>query len=109
VAETREAAADGAAAVEVDYEPLPVVVDPFKALSDDAPILREDREQRSNHIFHWEAGDRDRAEAALAESEVVIRQDIRFQRVHPAPLEPCGCVADYNKGTGKLTLYVTSQ
>ncbi len=109
VAETREAAADGAAAVEVDYEPLPPVVDPFKALEPDAPVLREDRETRTNHIWHWESGDRAATEEALRNADVVIRQDIRFQRVHPAPLEPCGCIADYDPVTGRLTLYVTSQ
>ncbi len=109
VAETREAAQDGAFAVEVDYEPLPPVVDPFKALEADAPILREDRETRSNHIWHWESGDRSAAEEALRKSDVVMREQIRFQRVHPAPLEPCGCIADYDPVTGRLTLYVTSQ
>ncbi len=109
VAETREAAADGAAAVEVDYEPLPPVVDPFKALEPDAPVLREDRQTRTNHIWHWESGDRAATEEALRNADVVIRQDIRFQRVHPAPLEPCGCIADYDPVTGRLTLYVTSQ
>lgn len=109
VAETREAAYDGAHAVEVEYEPLPVVVDPFAALRPDAPVLREDREQKTNHIWHWEVGDREGTEAALRSAEVVVKQDVRFQRVHPAPLEPCGCIADYNRGTGRLTLYVTSQ
>src|SRR6201987_3870204 len=42
VAETREAAADGADLVEVDYEALPVVIDPFKAMAPDAPVFRED-------------------------------------------------------------------
>jgi carbon-monoxide dehydrogenase large subunit len=109
VAERREAAQDGAAAVEVDYEPLPPVVDPFRALEADAPVLREDRETKTNHIWHWESGDRTATEEALRSSEVVIREHIRFQRVHPAPLEPCGCIADYDPVTGRLTLYVTSQ
>ncbi|SNB66475.1 aerobic carbon-monoxide dehydrogenase large subunit [Thermoflexus hugenholtzii] len=109
VGETREAAVDGAQAVEVDYEPLPVVVDPFRALEPDAPVLREDREQKTNHIWHWEVGDREATEEALRRSDVVIRERIRFQRVHPAPLEPCGCIADFDRITGRLTLYVTSQ
>ena len=111
VAETREAAFDGAHALAqvVEYEPLPVVVDPFKALEPDAPILREDREQKTNHIWHWEVGDRDRTERAFAEAEVVVRQEVYYPRVHPAPLEPCGCIADYNKATERLTFYVTSQ
>ncbi|QWK10683.1 MAG: carbon-monoxide dehydrogenase large subunit [Thermoflexus hugenholtzii] len=109
VGETREAAVDGAQAVEVDYDPLPVVVDPFRALEPDAPVLREDREQKTNHIWHWEVGDREATEEALRRSDVVIRERIRFQRVHPAPLEPCGCIADFDRITGRLTLYVTSQ
>jgi carbon-monoxide dehydrogenase large subunit len=84
-------------------------VDPFRALEPDAPVLREDREQKTNHIWHWEVGDREATEEALRRSDVVIRERIRFQRVHPAPLEPCGCIADFDRITGRLTLYVTSQ
>src|SRR5215471_5058105 len=58
VAEDRYTAADAAELVEVDYEDLPVLVDPHRALDADAPILREDREEKTNHIFHWEVGDR---------------------------------------------------
>jgi carbon-monoxide dehydrogenase large subunit len=54
-------------------------------------------------------GDREATEEALRRSDVVIRERIRFQRVHPAPLEPCGCIADFDRITGRLTLYVTSQ
>ncbi len=109
VAETREAAADGAAAVEVTYEPLPVVVDPYQAAEPDAPVLRDDREQRNNHIFTWNVGDEDGTDRALAESEVVVTQKMTYQRCHPAPIEPCGCVADMNPATNKLTFYMTSQ
>ncbi|MDE3838912.1 carbon-monoxide dehydrogenase large subunit [Bacillus methanolicus] len=109
VAETRAQAEDALQLIEVDYESLPVVVDPFKALEPDAPILREDREKKSNHIWHWESGDREETETVFREAPVVVKQDIRFQRVHPSPLEPCGCVADHNTATGKLTFYVTSQ
>ena len=109
VAQTREAAADGAAAVQVEYEPLPAVVDPFAAMAPDAPVLREDREQRSNHIWHWEVGDAQATDRALRESPVIVTQNVRFQRIHPSPLEPCGCIADFNPGTGRLTFYVTSQ
>ena len=59
VATDRYSAADGVELVEVEYEPLPVVVDPHKATDPDAPIIRDDKEgQNSNHIFHWEAGDK---------------------------------------------------
>jgi carbon-monoxide dehydrogenase large subunit len=109
VAETRAQAEDAAQLIEIDYEPLPVVVDPFKALEPDAPILRDDREKKSNHIFHWEAGDREETEAIFRDAPVVVSQKVRFPRVHPAPLEPCGCVSEYDTATGRLTVYVTSQ
>src|SRR5256885_6682942 len=114
VATSRYAAADGAAAVEVDYEPLQVVVDPKKALEPDAPLLRPDKKdkQPTNQIWHWETGDRAGTDAAFAEAAangVVVRQDMYIPRIHPAPIETCGCVADYHKATGKLTVWLTSQ
>ena len=109
VAEGRYSAMDGAEAVEVDYEELPALVDPHKSCDPDAPILREDREEKSNHIFHWEVGDKDATARSLAEAPVTARVDAIFQRCHPAPLETCGCVADFDKITGKLTVWLTSQ
>src|SRR5438552_3669638 len=114
VATNRYAAADGAAAVEVDYEPLQVVVDPKKALEPDAPLLRPDKKdkQPTNQIYHWETGERTETDADFAEAEasgVVVKQDMFIPRIHPAPIETCGCVADYNKTTGKLTVWLTSQ
>ncbi len=109
VAESRFAAADGAAAVRVDYEELPVVVDPHAALEKDAPVLREDRDEKSNHIFHWEAGDRDATDAIFDASDVVVTQDMVYQRCHPAPLECCACVADWDAVNEKMTIYMTSQ
>ena len=109
VAEDRYAAADAAELVEVDYEELPVLVDPHKARDADAPILREDREEKSNHIFHWEVGDRDATEKIFQEAAVTSKVDAVFQRCHPAPLECCGCVADFNTATNRLTIWLTSQ
>ena len=106
-AETREAAADGAEAVEVDYEPLPVVSDPSTAKTDKV-ILRPDREKHTNHIFHWEVGDKDATTKALAASPKRVSQHVYFQRCHPAPLEPCGCVAFFD-AMGRLQFHVTSQ
>ena len=103
VATDRYAAADGCEAVEVEYEELPVVVDPFKALEDDAPVLREDLEgkmegahgprKHHNHIFTWEAGEKEATEQVLDSAEVVAEEMVYYHRTHPCPLEPCGCVA----------------
>ncbi len=110
IATDRYIAADGVEAVEVEYEPLPVVVDPKKALDADAPILRTDKEgKKDNHIFHWEAGDRAGTDRAFAEADVVVKQDVYIPRIHVASIETCGCVADFNKTDGKLTVYMTTQ
>jgi aerobic carbon-monoxide dehydrogenase large subunit len=109
VAEDRYTVADATELVEVDYEDLPVLVDPHRALDADAPILREDREEKTNHIFHWEVGDRKATDSVLQSAPVKAKVDAFFPRCHPAPLETCGCVSDYNSATGKLTVWVTSQ
>jgi len=109
VAEDRYVAADAAELIEIDYEELPVLLDPHQALDPAAPILREDREEKTNHIFHWEVGDKEATEKAFQSSPVKTTLDAVFQRCHPAPLETCGCVADYNPATAKLTVWETSQ
>ena len=107
VATSRYAAADGVAAVEVDYEPLPVVVNPFKALEPGATKVREDKE--SNHIWHWEVGDKEATEKDFKAADVTVEQDIYIPRIHVASIETCGCVASWDKVEGRLTLYMTSQ
>lgn len=110
VATSRYAAADGVEKVEVDYEELPVVVDPFEALKPDAPVLRTDKEgQTDNHIWHWEAGDREATDRALEESDVVVRQRMHIPRIHVASIETCGCIADYDRAQNHLTVYMTTQ
>src|SRR6202046_3247911 len=109
VAEDRYTAADAAELVEVEYEELPVLVDPHKALEPDAPLLREDREQKNNHIFHWEVGDRQATEQVFQKAPVKASVHAFFPRCHPAPLETCGCVADFSRATERLTVYMTSQ
>ena len=104
----RYAAADGVAAVEVDYEPLPVVVDPFKALEPGAPVLRTDKGKKDNHIWHWEVGDKTATEKALKDSAVVIREKIYIPRIHVSSIETCGCVAQVD-AMGKLTVWMTTQ
>jgi carbon-monoxide dehydrogenase large subunit len=111
VATSRYAAADGVAAVLVDYEPLPVVIDPKKSLEPGAPVLRPDRgeDKQTNHIWHWESGDKDAAQAALDAAEVKVSEDIYIPRIHVASIETCGCVADWDAVRGQLTLHMTTQ
>src|SRR5438132_10556805 len=56
VATSRYAAADGVTAVQVEYEPLPPVIDPKQALQPDSPLVRPDKEKKTNHIWHREVG-----------------------------------------------------
>src|SRR5262245_37573755 len=111
IATSRYAAADGVAAVMVDYEPLPVIVDPKKSLDADAPVLRPDRgpDKANNHIWHWESGDKEKADAALAASEVRVAEDIYIPRIHVASIETCGCVADWDPVRQQLPLHMTTQ
>jgi carbon-monoxide dehydrogenase large subunit len=119
VADDRYVAADAAELVEVEYEELPVVVDPLKALEPDAPVIREDIRDRQtgahgarthpNHIFTWNVGDKDKTARAFDNADVTVRQDMLYPRVHPCPLETCGCVASFDKVRGDLTVYITSQ
>ena len=106
----RYSVADGIELVEVEYEPLPVVVDPHKATDPDAPIIRDDKEgQTSNHIWHWEEGDKQATEEIFKNSDVVLKEKIYIPRIHVASIETCGCVSEFDKATGQLTVWMTTQ
>ena len=110
VAEDRYSARDALELIEVDYEILDPVIDVRKALAPDAPVIRDDLEGKTdNHCFDWETGDEAATNAVFESAEVVTVADIVYPRVHPAPMETCGCVADFEKVDGKLTLWTTSQ
>ena len=110
VAEDRYSARDALELIDVQYDPLPPVVDARHALDPDAPVIRDDLEGKAdNHCFDWETGDAAATQAVFDRAEVVVSQDIVYPRVHPAPMETCGCVADYDRVSGKLTLWTTSQ
>src|SRR5918996_5979374 len=110
LATDRYIAADGVEAVEVEYEPLPVVVDPKKALLPDAPVLRTDKPGKTdNHIWHWEWGNRDETDKLFSEAEVTVKEDIYIPRIHVSSIETCGCVAHFDKVRGKLTVWMTTQ
>jgi aerobic carbon-monoxide dehydrogenase large subunit len=110
LATSRYAAADGAAAVEVQYDPLPVVVDPKKALEPGAPVLRTDKkDKKDNHIWHWEWGDKGATDRAFSEAAVTVKEDIYLPRIHVASIETCGCVAHFDKVNDKLTVWMTTQ
>src|SRR5262244_502075 len=84
IAEDRYIAADAVELVEVEYEPLPPLVDPFKSMAPDAPVLREDikdkldgahgKRKHPNHIFEWTVGDKAATDAVFASAPVTVKE-----------------------------------
>jgi aerobic carbon-monoxide dehydrogenase large subunit len=110
IAQDRYAARDALELIVVDYEPLPPVIDALTALDPGAPLVRDDVAGRAdNRIFDWTAGDKSATDAVFATADVVVGGDMVYPRSHPAPLETCGIVADWDAVAGKLTLWSTSQ
>jgi carbon-monoxide dehydrogenase large subunit len=110
IAEDKYAARDALDLIDVEYEALPPVMDARKALDEDAPVIRDDIEnKKDNHIFDWEAGDRALTDDVFAKADVVVSQEMLYPRVHPSPMETCGTVADMDPVTGKLKVWSTNQ
>jgi carbon-monoxide dehydrogenase large subunit len=108
VATERYIAADAIQHIVVEYEPLPAVVDPFEALKDEV-IVRDDKAEKTNHIWHWEAGSKDATDQVFDQAAKVVKQYMHIPRIHVSSIETCGMVADFSKITGKLRIYMTSQ
>ncbi len=103
-------ARDGVEAIIVDYEPLPPIVNPEQALAPDAALIRDDKvNQTNNVVFDWEVGDREGTDQVFANADMVSEIEMHYPRSHPSPIEACGSIADYDRSTSKLTVYMTSQ
>ena len=115
VAERLYQAHDALELIEVDYEPLPAVTDPEQAARADAPQLHakdiNGDDIEGNLAFHWTVagGDVDAAFAAAEAAGVIIKERILQQRLIPNAMETRGAVAQYNRATGELTLWNTTQ
>ena len=109
IGETRAAAEDGMHAVQVSYERLEPLVDAHRAVDDDAPLIRPDREQKDNHIWTWEAGNEDDTDKVFDEAEVIVSESMYIPRIHVSSIETCGCVASWDAVNEKLTVWMTSQ
>jgi aerobic carbon-monoxide dehydrogenase large subunit len=110
VAEDRYAARDALELIQVEYDILDPVIDARHALDPTAPVIRDDLEGKTdNHCFDWQTGDEAATEAVFAAADVVVSEDIVYPRVHPAPMETCGAVADFERIEGRLTLWSTTQ
>jgi aerobic carbon-monoxide dehydrogenase large subunit len=106
VANDRYLARDAAEAVEVDYEPLPVVVDVEQAFTDGATKVHEEFENNIAYYSPVSTGD---VERAFESAEVRISQRMVEQRLAPVPMETRAIVSQYNKGDGTLTVWNSTQ
>src|SRR5206468_3781953 len=106
IAETAAAARDGAEAVSVQYEPLPVVISAAQATAPGAPLVWE--EAGSNVCVDSDCGDAAAADAAFARAAHVVRLETRVNRVTGVPMEPRAALAVYDAERDHYTLYAGS-
>jgi len=107
VAESSYIAYDAVDLIEVDYEPLDVVVDAEAATQAGASQLHENAP--NNIVMRWTCGTEDTTAQAIDSAEVVVRQRIINQRLIPTPMETRGYVSRYDAATGEYTIWMSSQ
>src|SRR5688572_696273 len=107
VAETAVQAKDAAESIDVDYEPLPAVVEVREAQAAGAPQVHD--EAPGNVCYVWALGDKGATDAAFAKAAHVTKLDFVNNRLIPNAIEPRACNAAYSRHDDSYTLYVTSQ
>ncbi|MGC8556131.1 MAG: xanthine dehydrogenase family protein molybdopterin-binding subunit, partial [Conexivisphaera sp.] len=106
VAESRYAAEDAASQIEVEYEPLPVVLDAEKALEPGAPLVHEEVGTNLIAHVHYKWGDVD---YYFQHADLVVSAKFHYHRFTGAPLEPNAVVADYDERQDVMTIYCNNQ
>jgi CO/xanthine dehydrogenase Mo-binding subunit len=101
VADSRYLAEDALELIEVDYEPLPPVVDPERALADGAPLVHEALESNCAYERSFDFGE---VERNFAEADVIVTDRLRWHRSGGQPLETVGAIAEYDPATGSFTI-----
>ena len=107
VAETHDLARDAAELIEVAYQPLASVTATADALAEGAPAVWP--EAPDNVCFVFEQGDEDAVETAFAGADHVTRLDFTVSRVAVAPMEPRACIGEFDRFSGRYTLYTGTQ
>ena len=107
IAETAAEAADAAELVEVDYEPLPVVVDTESALDAGKPLVWPDAP--NNICYVWQGGDKATADAAFAKADKIIKYKAVVNRVTAATMEPRAALSHMDTAADRITIYTTLQ
>lgn len=107
VAETPYQACSALDAIQVDYEPLPVVVDAEEAIQEGAPQLHDTIPHNLNAV--WSCGNKEATDQAIAHAEVVVKLALYNQRTINNPIEPRGSIGKYDAATGEYTLWASTQ
>jgi aerobic carbon-monoxide dehydrogenase large subunit len=106
VASSRAAARDASELVQVDYEPLPAVIDAERALAGDAPVVHEEFGTNSCYTWKLSAGEVDQE---FARADVTVKERYRQQRLIPNAIEPRGVLVQPSPATGELTMWSATQ
>ena len=106
VAEDRYTARDALDLIHVEYEPLPVVIDPEKALTQESPVIHS--EWPDNLAFHWKQTQGD-IEKAFRQADKVVKQRLVHQRLAPNAIETRGVVARYVDAEKELKVWSSTQ
>jgi carbon-monoxide dehydrogenase large subunit len=106
VAEDRYIARDAADLIEIDYEPLPAVVDPEKAMDPRSPRLYEEFSDNIGYTFGFETGNTDEA---FKNADVIVKERFVNQRLAPVAMEPRGVVATYQMPDNELVVWNSTQ
>ncbi len=106
IADDRYTAQDALEFIEVDYEPLDVVVDMEEAIKDDAPLVHEDLGTNTSFVWPLEVGDVD---DAFEQADVVVKERYIQQRLIPNAIEPRAVVAQMEPTSDGITLYTATQ
>lgn len=107
VARDRYAAADALEAIEVDYEPLPPVLDLEAALEPDSPLVHADK--GTNRCYTWPLKTGEDFDSVRRRAEVTLKRRYHQQRLIPNALEPRAVVVTPIAASGEYTLYSSTQ
>jgi carbon-monoxide dehydrogenase large subunit len=107
IAESRALAKDAAEMVEIEYEELPCVTDPYKAIQKGAPVVHDIAPD--NKCYVWELGDRQKTDDYMAKAHHVTSLEFVNQRLVPNAIEPRAAIGDYDETNDRYTLYTSSQ
>ena len=106
VAESRAEAEDAAELVAAEWEPLAVVGDQVAAIAPGAPIIHAELGDNLAFDYSFEKGE---PAKAFADAEIVIEEELRFERQMAMTLETRGLIADFNPADGSLTVIHSHQ